>query len=444
MWRNTNQPILGIPLLVLLCGLLSSCAKRPPAPPLAPPKVVVSKPIVDEVLVYTDLTGYLDSVFSVDVRPRVSGYIQRVHFADGKFVHEGDLLVEIDPRPYQAELDKAIGEVNRWEAQLKFAEADLARIAVLVKSGSVSKEEYEKSLAQRDVAFASLSAAKAAVAQAKLNLDWTKVTAPISGRIDRIYQTEGNVVTGGMPQGTVLTTIVSVDPIYAYFDVDDQTVLYYQKMIRAKKLPTAGTGDAIIEMAQKTDVGYPYIGMVDFVSNRINPSTGSLQIRGIFRNPDELLKAGRFVRARIPANMPQQAVLIPEAAIFTDQGIKGVYVVNEKNQVETRTVQLGPRSGSLRIVTEGIRPEDRVVIRGVSRVRQGMTVEVEEGKIEHQHEPVRKLKLPEFPELRPKKKPSATEPSSKDPHHEMAPEPKQENATPNKEAVAPPKVRDSQ
>jgi multidrug efflux system membrane fusion protein len=368
--------------VMVLGALMVGCSKKPPSKvETGPLLVTVGKPYVDKVTEFTDLTGETDAVKTVQVRPRVSGYIQKVNFEEGAEVKAGAVLFVIDPAPYEADLRKAKGDVQNWDAQIKLAKAEESRYAKLAAKGSGSKEDFEKAIASVGVAEANLYSAKAAVDRAELDLKWTNVTTDIAGKVDRAYLTEGNVATGGLSQGTVLTTVVSIDPMYAYFDVDDQTVLYYQQKVREGKLKSSRDGDVLIEMALRGEQGYPHKGRIDFVSNRINPSTGSLQIRGVFDNKDRSLYPGLFARARVPISQPYDAVMVPEASVITDQDKKLVYVVNADNMVEAREVKLGPMTKGLRVVVEGLKAEDRVVIKGMQRVRPKVKVEVEEGKI---------------------------------------------------------------
>jgi RND family efflux transporter MFP subunit len=375
----------GLSIVLFLAGAAAAvgCTNRRAAPPpeVPPPAVTVARPVVKTVDQFTDLTGTLAAVQAVDLRARVSGYIQKVHFKDGDVVKAGDKLVQIDPAPFQAELDKAKADLKTAEAQLRLARANATRVEKV--KGSVSIEELETAIAQREVADANRLSAEAAVERARLNLDYTSVGAPIAGQVDRIYVTAGNLVTGGTSQGTVLTTIVSTDPIYGYFDVDEQTVLFYRRLIREGKLKSAREGGIPAEIQLKGDQGYPHKGVLDFISNRLNPGTGSLQVRGTFANPGPpwLMAPGMFVRGRIPLATRIDAVLIPDEAVTTDQARKVVYVVGPDNVVKVRPVELGPLSDGLRVVDKGLTADDRVVIRGLLRVQPGAVVDPQPGEI---------------------------------------------------------------
>ncbi len=387
-----------------LCGLgvctalALGCSKSaPPAAQSGPPVVTVALPKVAKVTRYADLTGQTDAAQTVQVRPRVSGFITRVDMIDGQnvigeitlwgmVIREGTLLFEIDPVTYDADLKQAQAQVSQMDAKLKLAEANRVAEKELVDKGASTQLKYAPFVAEVEVAQANLNAAKQSVIKAEQNLGWTHVTAPISGKVDRAYLTAGNVVTGGMSQGTVLTTIVSLRPMYVYFDVDDQTVLAYKKLVREKKAVSAENGETVpVNVQLKGETGYPHPGLIDFVSNRLNPSTGSLQIRATFPNEDDAMAPGLFVKGQVPIGEPQESILIPDEAVIADQGQKVVYIVNEKNVVEARVVQAGPMAYGLRVV-EGLAATDRVIIKGFQRVRPGVEVTPETGTIKTEDE----------------------------------------------------------
>ncbi len=377
---------------VMAVFLVMGCSRTaPPKVESGPPIVTIALPKVELVIRYADITGQTDAVQTVLVRSRVSGFITRVAMSDGQFVdgdlslwglllRQGTLLFEIDPVTYEADVKEAEAKVDVAQAKLELARKNEAREKVARDNGVSSPQQFETFVAQTLVAVAELDSAKSSVVKAQQNLGWTKVTAPISGKADRAYLTAGNVVTGGVTQGTVLTTIVSMSPMYVYFDVDDQTVLYYQRLIREGKIARPKEGLALVEVALKDETGYPHKGYIDFVSNRLSPSTGSLQIRGIFPNEDTVMTPGLFVRGRVPLGQPAESVLVPDEAVITDQGQKIVFVVNEKNMVEARTVTPGSMAYGLRAV-EGLAPNDRVIIKGFQRVRPDIEVTPEEGTI---------------------------------------------------------------
>lgn len=389
--------------LALLGGIavLIGCQKAPPPPTESgPPAVTVAVPRVEKVTRYADLTGQTAAVKKVEVRPRVSGFITRVFLKDGQDVEgeaalwgfvftEGTVLFQIDTVTYDADLKQAEAQVGIALAKLELAQKNEAREKEAYDKRVSSQQSYEAFVAQTKVAVAELESARNGVVKAKQNLDWTRVTAPISGRADRTQYTEGNVVTGGQTQGTVLTTIQTIDPMYAYLDVDEQTVLYYRRLMRENKIATPeyknGRDLPPIELQLKDETGYPHKGQVDFASTQLSSSTGSLQIRGIFPNEDGSLLAGLFVKARVPIGQPVEAVLVPDEAVLADQGRRIVYVVNDKNLVEARVVTPGPMANGLRVV-EGLAPSERIVIKGFQRVRPGVTVAPEQGLIKTEAE----------------------------------------------------------
>lgn len=373
MMRRGFAPV----LFVAGAAALAGCDRpKPPAADTGGIVVTVAKPLVKTVTQFTDLTGTLAPVKTADIRPQVSGPIVKVYFKDGDKVAEGQKLVQIDPRPFAADVQKSEAELANAKAKLKLDTANEARIKSVYDKGATSKEEYDQAVAQREVSAANVLGATAALDKSRLNLGYTDVTAPFAGRIDRIYVTEGNVVTGGTAQGTVLTTVVTTDPIYAYFDVDEQTVQFYLELIRTKKFKSVDEEAAPLQVQLKGETRYPHKGVLNFVSNRLNPATGSLQIRGELKNPGPpwAMTGGMFVRGEIPATV-EKAMLVPEAAIVTDQDKKFVYVVGPDKRVKAKVVVLGPQAEGFRIVGSGIGPDDEVVIRGVQKVLPDVLVE---------------------------------------------------------------------
>jgi RND family efflux transporter MFP subunit len=374
-----------VPFAALLAGLVAlGCNSKKGAQPkdTGPPKVTVAAPLVQPVTEFTDLTGTLAAVKTADVRARVSGYILKVSFKEGAEVKEGDTLVQIDPEPFKVALGLAETGVKSAEAQREQASANEARLAKGFKAGVTSPEEYEQAKANKLVAIAAVEKAKKDVEQAKLNLDYTTVKAPFDGRVDRIYVNEGNVVTGGTGQGTVLTRVVTMDPMYAYFTVNEQTVLEYIRRTVAEHRVPSQRGHVPVEIRLRDEQGYPHKGTIDFASSELSATTGTLQIRGSFENPGPpwLLRPGFFVRGRIPGATIPRAVLIPDDAVVTDQAQRVVYVVGPGNRVAARPVTLGPRSVGLRVV-EGLAPTDRVIIKGLARVQPDMEIEPVPGEI---------------------------------------------------------------
>jgi RND family efflux transporter MFP subunit len=380
--------------LILPLGMASfagcgSAAGGLPAP--TPPKVTVARPIAREVRDLEEYTGRVAAVETVDVRARITGYVEKVSFQDGEMVKKGDELFRIDPRTYAAELKQAESKVTLYEAKHKFAESVKSRNQKLAASKAISAEEFEQSAAAADESLAAKHAAEADAARAQLNVDFTKITAEIDGRIDRPLVTEGNLVESS-PNPTLLTTIVSVRPMYVYFDPDEMAFLRYMGR-RAKEGVLTDERQHVVDRKIKTTIVtadgtvYPETGIVDFASNRVDPSTGTIQVRAVFENKDHFLTPGLFVRVRVEPEESYQALLVPERAIGTDQSDKFVYVVDDKGIAQRRNVKLGTKQGKLRVIHEGVTASDRVAISGTLLVRPGLPVEAEEGKIQDDQQP---------------------------------------------------------
>ena len=350
-------------------------------------KVTVATPVVKTVTKFTDVTGTLKAVERIEVRPQVSGTIDEVLFKDGAAVKRGDILVKIDPSLYKADLDKAVGELASAKAQQGLATVEEARFAKLRTTSAVSQDEYDQSKAKKEVSTANVQTAQANLERAQKNLDWTDVRAKIDGLVDRILVTKGNLVSGGTAAPTVLTVLVSTDPIYAYFDVDEETVLYYADLIKTNKFTSIKVKPVPIEFRLKdTDLkvaeGYPFTGSLDFVSSELNAATGSLTIRATIANPVPYkFTPGLFVRARLPGLRVENAILVPDAAVFTDGAGKIVYTVNAENKIARKAVETGPLTEGLRVIVKGLEPTDRVVINGGQRVQDGVPVEAIPGAI---------------------------------------------------------------
>lgn len=363
--------------IALSCLLLTGCNTAPPETvAAAPPSVPVSYPVERQITDYADYTGRTAAVDSVEVRAHVWGYLEKVNFKEGALVKKGDVLFELDARPYEAALNQAKAKVKQDEAQLTFDEAEYQRALKLVSSGAVTKSDLDKTAAARDVDIANIAADKAAVAARQLDVDYTKVTAPVSGRVGRYVVTLGNLIqSGDQGGGTLLTTIVSVDPMYVYFDADEYTVLRVRQLIREGKAKSARDEELPAWMGLANEEGFPHKGRLNFVDNQINPKTGTLRLRGVFPNKDEALAPGYFARVRINIGFPHAAVLVSDRAIDTDQGQKVVYVIGEDNKVATRPVRVGKIHGGLREITDGLKAGERVIVNGLQQVRPGLVVE---------------------------------------------------------------------
>jgi RND family efflux transporter MFP subunit len=360
-------------LLVAGCALLlPACGQRAaPLLPTAAPEVTVDAPQDIEVTDTYYLEGYTAAVESVDVYSQVNGYLSKIYFQDGADVKEGDPLFLIDPRPYQATFDQAKAEVNRVQKQLDKLSKDLARAEQLLPRKTITQEEYDQAFSEHAAATAELKSRQAALEVANLNLHFAAIKSPISGRISRRLVTVGNLVTANT---TLLTTIVSIKPMYAYFDVDEPTVLKVREAIREGKIRSARESQVNVFLGLDNQEGYPYEGVIDFVENRIDPSTGTLKVRGLFANADDALAPGLHARIKLPMGQPYQALAIPERAIATNQGRKIAYIVDKENRVRERAITLGPQQGELRVIAAGISPGERVIVNGLQRVRDGIQV----------------------------------------------------------------------
>jgi RND family efflux transporter MFP subunit len=363
--------------MVLVLGLGVAGCKRAPeenhAP--APAPVSVSCPVQREVTDYAEFTARTAAVESVEVRARVWGYLEKVNFKEGALVRKGDVLFAIDPRTYQAELAQAEARITEAEARRTNLQIDYERIQAVFAKGAASAQEADKATANLAEAAAAVAAATAARDLTKLNLGFTKITAPIAGRVGRALVTEGNLIQSGQSGGTLLTTIVSVDPIHAYFDVDEGTVLRVKQLIREGQLGMPDKVEIPVWLGLANEEGYPHRGTMDFTDNQVNPRTGTLRVRGVFPNPDEALTPGFFARVRVPISASHPALLVTERALDTDQGQRILYGVDAENRVVTRPVQLGAMHDGLREITAGLSPGERVIINGIQMVRPGALVE---------------------------------------------------------------------
>jgi len=373
LWRQAWWMALAV------CTFSTGCKESTQTPLPAPPLVTVATPIRKEVVEWDEYTGRTEAVESVKIRPRVSGYIDRINFKDGQMVKPGDVLFVIDPRPYQDVLDQTNANLQSADAQRQLQEADCARAEKLFRTNVIPKEQYDTNVAQRNQAVAQFAQAQASVNSAQLNMDFTQVKSPIQGRISRQLVTKGNLVQA---DSTELTTVVSVDPIYAYFNVDERRVQKYHDEIQRGQLqnpqdPRASVMPVYLQLEGET--GFPHEGVIDFVDNTYNSSTGTLQIRGRFQNNDASLYPEAFVRVRIAGTPKHDAILITDRAVGTDQGEKFVLLVDDNSVVQMRPVELGPLVDGLRVVRNGLGPDERVIINGLANARPGSKVTAQPG-----------------------------------------------------------------
>jgi RND family efflux transporter MFP subunit len=357
---------------LLMTVLLTACGgKSDPAPKPPPPTVTVARPLVKQVTDWDEYTGRLAAVDSVKVRARVSGYLKSMHFKDGAFVSKGDLLFVIDPRPYQAALDRAKARADQAKAQLELARDERARAERLFESNAVSQQEFQARVQAEREAAARVEAAQATGQSARLNLGFTHVRAPISGRISREFVTNGNLISGGTANSTLLTTIVSLNPIYVYFTADERSVLRYMRLARRGIRPSSRDFRNPVRLQLADEKDFPHKGYMDFVDNQIDEATGTMMGRAVIPNPNYLLVPGLFARVKLRGEGPYKALLVPDAAIGTDQVQKFVYVLGRNNIIARRQVQLGEVIGGLRVIRAGLSADDEVVIKGFQRVQAG-------------------------------------------------------------------------
>jgi len=365
-------------MMIILACVLGCEPVAPPVVETPPPPVSISQPLAREVIDNDEYEGRLAAAESVEVRARVRGHLVKVSFQDGQIVQKGDLLFEIDPRPYQATLNAAKAQLASADASLELATKEYRRALKLLQSAAASREEVDVWTGKQAVAKGERLKAQAAVEQAQLDLDFTKITAPITGRASRTLVTVGNLINAGAGE-TLLTTIVSVDPIYVYFDVPERALLRYKEIYRkdnkeASDQPSVKDLRIPLYVGLEGEKGYPQKGVIDFGDNRVNPSTGTIQARGVLPNPRGVLNAGMRARVRVPIGDPHKSLMVTERAIGTDQGRKFVYIVNGEDLVERRDVQLGRLNDGLQVLLEGVTPEDWVIVNGIQRVRDGAKV----------------------------------------------------------------------
>jgi RND family efflux transporter MFP subunit len=352
LWRQ------GWWMALAVCTFSTGCKESTQTPLPAPPPVTVATPIRKEVIEWDEYTGRTEAVESVEIRPRVSGYIDQISFKDGQLVKPGDVLFVIDQRPYQDVLDQLKANLQKADAQRQLKVANFARAQKLFQTNVTAKEEYDTSVAEKNQAEAEFAQAKAAVNLAQLNLDFTEVKSPIQGRISRQLVTRGNLVQA---DSTVLTKVVSIDPIYAYFNVDERTVQKYYNQIQRGQLQDPRISFMPMYLQLEGEMGFAHEGVIDFVDNTYNASTGTLQIRGHFQNSDASLYPDAFVRIRIAGTPKHEAILITDRAVASDQGQKFVLLVDDNSVVQVRPVELGPVVDGLRVVRTGLGLGDRVI-----------------------------------------------------------------------------------
>ncbi|MFL5508426.1 MAG: efflux RND transporter periplasmic adaptor subunit [Gemmatimonadaceae bacterium] len=346
--------------------LCAACRKD--APPMQSPQVTVAPAIERVVTDWDEFTGHFDAVNSVEVRPRVGGFVQRIGFTEGATVHQGDVLFVIDQRPYEAEVSRAEAVLAEARTRNQLAGMEVERAKKLMSTQAISREELDARTSGQAEGEAQIRAAESAVKLARLNLEWTVVRAPISGRVGRAEITPGNLVQAGGPSPTLLTTIVSLDPIYVYFDTDEQAYLKYM----GTQAGTANGRPVLVGLANEK--GFPHEGRLNFVDNRVDGTSGTIRARALLSNPNRVFTPGLFARVRLLGSDRHTATLVQDQAIGTDQDRKFVLVLKPDTTVEYRPVSVGRLFDGLRAVESGLKPGERVVINGLMRVRPGMKV----------------------------------------------------------------------
>jgi multidrug efflux system membrane fusion protein len=396
-----------------LCGCRPVPQAAPPAPP---PAVSVARPASYPVQTYYEYNGYLDAVESVQIRARVEGFLTEARFTEGVEVQQGELLFTIDPREFQAGVKRAEADRLKAAAELKKARSDEVRARQTLNSRAISEEDYQQRVAARETAEAVLKQTEAAVEAAQLKLSFAEIRAPIAGRISRTLVTRGNLV--GQGEATLLTTIVSTDPLYVYFDAPERDLVESLRIFQARPMPTAASGEIPVEIGVATEEGYPHRGRIDFQENRVDTGTGTVRVRGRIPNPKvspgdtRLLYPGLYARVRVPVGGPEPRLVLPEDALMTGQEGRFVYVVGKDGTVQKRTVEIGqqvwaaPRAGanggtvwvlaapqgavnpgnaprvrSVIAILSGLTADDRVVVSGLQRARPGAPVTPEEWEL---------------------------------------------------------------
>lgn len=370
--------------------ILTGCSKEtsqgagaPGGPGGMAPPVAVAPAVLKQIQEADEFSARLEATETVEIRPRVNGTIEKVHFREGQEVRRGDLLFSIDPRPFQAELARAEAQWAAARSQAELAKAELARVQKLLELKAVSQQEFDQLTSGLRNADANVKAADAAVASARLNVEYAQIRAPISGRVSRANVTAGNLVGNAEP---ILTTLVSLDKVYAYFDASEETYLKYVKAARNSK--SSATTATAVQMALSNDTGFPHEGRIDFIDNRLNPQTGAIRLRAVFNNNQRQFTPGLFARVRLSGKGQYQAVLTPDRAIGTDQNRRFVFVIGADGKPESRPVQLGALVDGMRVISSGLKAGELVVVNGLQRIRPGMPVSPQKLEVDARGMPI--------------------------------------------------------
>ncbi|MGH8073554.1 MAG: efflux RND transporter periplasmic adaptor subunit [Lysobacter sp.] len=352
----------AIAAVLLTLGLSGCGSQAAPGGAMPAPAVSVAQVVEKPVQQWDEFTGRIEAVKSVELRPRVSGYVESVAFEEGEEVAKGDLLFVIDPRPYKAALAQAEANLERARSESGLAKAQSTRAQTLVEAKAISREEAEARRAAASQGNAAVRAAEAAVASARLDLQFTEVRSPIDGRAGRAMITAGNLAQA---DATVLTSVVSLDPVHVYFEGDEQTYLHYRELSRSGDRADSSNP---VRVGLANENGFPHEGTVDFVNNQVDPATGTIRLRAVLPNPDRVFAPGLFARVQLAGGNESEALLIDDKAIMTDQDRKYVYVLGKDNTAMRKDVQLGDKADGLRVVTSGLTAKDKVIVHGVQKV----------------------------------------------------------------------------
>ena len=365
--RALRTTALGV-MLALSVAVISGCSGQAAETGMPPPPEVSAAPVlVKQISQWDDFSGRVEAVENVDLRPRVSGYIDRVNYEEGQEVRKGDVLFTIDSRSYRAELARAQADLARARSQAELGRSEAARAKKLSELQAISTESYEQRRSAAAEAQANVAAAQAAVDAARLNLEFTQVRAPISGRAGRALVTAGNLVSAG-DSASVLTTLVSLDKMHVHFDTDERTFLHYAELARKGQRPSENGAGVPVQVGLVGEEGFPHTGVVDFLDNQVDPATGTIRARALLDNADRAFTPGLFARVRVLGSGEFKAMLVDDKAVLTDQDRKYVYVVDAKGQAQRKDVQLGRTADGLRIVESGLAAGDKVIVSGVQKV----------------------------------------------------------------------------
>jgi RND family efflux transporter MFP subunit len=373
VWHVRANHILLFLILASPVGV-TGCDDRKAAPQSAAPSVTVAVPTERQITEWDEYTGRFEAIETVEIRARVSGYLQSVNFIDGQIVKRGDLLFVIDPRPYEAVADSTLAALNQAQARLDLANREQVRATELARTQAGSVQSLDKATQEQRAATGAVQAAEAELRRAKLDLEFTRVASPVAGRAGRHLVSVGNLISGGESSSTLLTTVVSLDPIHFYFEADQNAYLKYQRLAQSGQRPSSRDVANPVRLSLADESEFNHEGHMDFVDNQIDLGTGTIRGRAIFDNKDLIFIPGMFARLRLIAAPSHDALLLPDEAVGTDQARRFVYVVGTGNIATSREVKLGPIIDGLRVVREGLSPTDRVIVAGIQRVRAGAAV----------------------------------------------------------------------